>query len=1032
MKQLGAILFFLAISLEFSAQKISGATTSNEVQNSARSLPSLPKGLIFYEGFDNVQVPNLPANWTTFSAGNQAYMTGTAGNEFGQTNANGFWPVPNHGFFAFTNDDVCNCDKSIDLLSSKKFDFSEEDFLRIGFSAFQNGSGGQKAELQVKNSAAVWQTLFEIPSSSDWEDYSFVIPSTYYAPNFQFRFKYNDQGNYASGLAVDDIYISNKSSGQFALKEFYAIDGNLSASGHLGYSIPKGQARHAHLKFGGETKNSSLQSLNGRLKVEISGPISFLDTTSTYFFAPGDDVVIRFHEYETFTPYDSGAYSLSATLLTDSTDSNAQDNYFSSSFIVTDSVYSRTNGTSDGTGIWMVNEASRMGSVFQIYKTDTIKSMWISIHPTTTEGARFKIKIFDFNTLTSSIYSSAPIAITSSDLGKEIRVELDKVLSPGKYLFILESETNSSNRLVISSSSKNKSPKGISFYQNPGQPWTHLAYYPNFKLVFPIINSNCPGHIQASMKYESCPNAQDGRIDVEAKDVNFIPTYSWSNGAGNINHIENLASGSYQVVVTDANNCIYSRTFDLQPIDTLDINPTIELDSCGAGKASITLNTYGGQAPYKSYYNSNLILGSIRNLTQGSYPISIVDDNGCDLDTTVKVNGTDALNIAVGIQSSSCGSTNGKLSANALGTPPFQYIWNTGDSLNQIDGLSSGIYKLTVSDSINCAVAVTVFLNDSNSPVLSLVSKTDIACFGESSGSIKVGASGNNAPFHFAWSNSDTLNELLNVPAGVYEVSVSDSLGCTSYGSFSIENIGQPFSIDLIENGISCYGAQSGELRCLVNGGKKPYNYLWSPNGSVGNSISNLGVGDYSIIVTDNKGCTKAASTALQTQPEFFYTVDSIFGDTNGVATLDAGIFLSVYGGTPPYSYDWSNGFKGQDLKNVDTGFYSVVITDQFGCSIYFEKFLSNNPLGTQQSEVKQNISVALFPNPASITDLIHLKSNKEIESVMIHDILGKPVNSYLQYSKTEAEFEISTTGIYFVSVFLKGGEQETLRLITF
>lgn len=700
--------------------------------------------------------------------------------------------------------------------------------------------------------------------------------------------------------------------------------------------------------------------------------------------------------------------------------------------MVSDSIYSRTDGTSDGTGIWMVDEASRMGSVYQIFKSDTVQAIWIGIHPTTTVGARFKVKIFDFNTLTSSIYSSSPVAISSTDIGKSIRVELNKVLDPGKYLFILESETNVSNRLVISSTSKKKSPHGISYYQNPGQQWIHLAYFPNLSLVFPVVDENCPGHIQATVKNESCQGTSDGQIEVEAIDVNFLATYSWSNGAGNIDHIDNLEAGSYQVIVTDGNNCIYSRVFNLEIAQQIAVNPIIALDSCGTQKGAILLNASGGQEPLRTFLNGNAFVNKITHLSQGQYPINIVDDNGCDFDTTISLLGSSPLNIAVGIQPSSCAANNGKLSATAIGTPPFKYLWNTGDSVNNIQALESGIYELTVSDSINCSSSVKVFLNDSNAPVLNLLNTSDVECYGSETGSLEIGASGINSPFSFEWSNADTSYQLVDVNSGEYELTVTDSLGCKSFGSYSIQELGEPFFIDFIEQGIACHNNPTGSIKCLVNGGSKPYSFAWTPSVSTSNNITNLSEGDYALTITDNEGCTLSFSTKVYSQPPFFMTVDSIFGDTDGVSSLDASIYLSVFGGTPPYNYAWSNGNRFQDLVNVDTGFYSVHITDQFGCSLNYEKYLSNNPLGVDQLSSPELTSTKFFPNPGSIFNHFHLISDFEIRQIVVRDLLGRHAKYTCEINGKSGQLNFFSAGVHIVTVEFENGYRESLRLIVF
>ena len=173
----------------------------------------------------------------------------------------------------------------------------------------------------------------------------------------------------------------------------------------------------------------------------------------------------------------------------------------------------------------------------------------------------------------------------------------------------------------------------------------------------------------------------------------------------------------------------------------------------------------------------------------------------------------------------------------------------------------------------------------------------------------------------------------------------------------------KPFAIDLLEEGVNCFGENTGKLHVLIQGGSPPFDYVWTPAQSGTDEIIDLPTGEYAVSVSDNENCQKEASASIVTQPKFFTIIDSIFADSSNNGQNDAGIFLSVFGGTPPYRYDWSNGFTGQDLEQVDTGFYSVSIKDQFGCSLYFEKYLSNDPLGITTNAFEAALTV--FPNPA-------------------------------------------------------------------
>jgi hypothetical protein len=115
-----------------------------------------------------------------------------------------------------------------------------------------------------------------------------------------------------------------------------------------------------------------------------------------------------------------------------------------------------------------------------------------------------------------------------------------------------------------------------------------------------------------------------------------------------------------------------------------------------------------------------------------------------------------------------------------------------------------------------------------------------------------------------------------------------------------------------------------------VNGGIAPYTYTWS-NSATTQNISNVAAGTYSVIITDNNSCTQTASVTI-TQPTAIVgaaTASNVLcnGGTNGAANL------SVSGGTAPYTYAWSNSATTQNISNLGTGTYAVLVTDDNGCT---------------------------------------------------------------------------------------------------
>lgn len=130
----------------------------------------------------------------------------------------------------------------------------------------------------------------------------------------------------------------------------------------------------------------------------------------------------------------------------------------------------------------------------------------------------------------------------------------------------------------------------------------------------------------------------------------------------------------------------------------------------------------------------------------------------------------------------------------------------------------------------------------------------------------------------------------------------------------------------------TCNGANDYTAVAGVKYGATPYTYSWSPNVSSSATASNLTAGTYTITVSDANGCSMSSKITVSQPPLLTASVASIInvkchGEGDGGAMANAG------GGTSPYNYKWSNGGKMDTINGVDAGTYSVIISDNFGCS---------------------------------------------------------------------------------------------------
>ena len=273
-------------------------------------------------------------------------------------------------------------------------------------------------------------------------------------------------------------------------------------------------------------------------------------------------------------------------------------------------------------------------------------------------------------------------------------------------------------------------------------------------------------------------------------------------------------------------------------------------------------------------------------------------------------------------------STGSILSNVSGGTAPYTYSWDNGGSTPNISGLVSGTYSLTVTDDNGCVQSSSIQLNQSPQIVVS-EDVNDVLCYGLNSGSIELVVSGGSPTYTYAWDNGSSSSLINNLYSGTYIYTVTDKLGCEHDDTI---NVLEPsdISITLSSTDVLCNGGSNGEISSTISGGVTPYVFSWN-NGYVTPSISALSVGVYSLTVSDSNGCQKSGSVIINEPAELILDLDTVnvlcFGDSSGA------IHSNVNGGTPSYSYSWSNGYSSSSINNLIVGSYTLVVTDGNGCS---------------------------------------------------------------------------------------------------
>ncbi len=205
-----------------------------------------------------------------------------------------------------------------------------------------------------------------------------------------------------------------------------------------------------------------------------------------------------------------------------------------------------------------------------------------------------------------------------------------------------------------------------------------------------------------------------------------------------------------------------------------------------------------------------------------------------------------------------------------------------------------------------------------------------IACNGDSTGSLTASTTDAYGMSMYMWNNGAMTASINNLPAGMYSVMATDSIGCMDSAMITITEPAAIMVMDTIINP-SCNGDSTGAIMITsVTNGTAPYTYLWS-NGAVTMNVMNIPAGTYGATITDANGCMTMASYTV-IEPNAITITDTVNnvlcnGDSTGSIMI-----LSTIGGTAPYTYMWSNGAMTMNAMNVPAGTYTVTVTDANGC----------------------------------------------------------------------------------------------------
>lgn len=420
-------------------------------------------------------------------------------------------------------------------------------------------------------------------------------------------------------------------------------------------------------------------------------------------------------------------------------------------------------------------------------------------------------------------------------------------------------------------------------------------------------------------------------------------TYQWWPITGLSNPTINQPTATlqdsitYNLAVTDtAGKCFDTSSVKLY-LTTLEksndtaVCPGVQFQLFAQGNTSCVGGAIYQWTPANLVSNANAA-NPIASITQTTlFTVTFQDQCGCTITDSILVTKKEIDSLDVNLSVPTCGLQNGGIIIRAFGgDAPYQFSIDSGQTFTAdsvFGSLDNGIFDLLVLDNSGCYSSRTDTLQNT-APIVDSIKTKDLTCFESSDGVVEVFTTGGNYPLTYSVDGGNTYvstDSITGLTAGLKNIIVKAVDGCETFPRQRVLTQPNLLEFDLNESVVSCYDSLDGQLTVTPFGGTKPYSYSWStPNGS-DSTASNLGIGNYTVTLTDAHNC-QADSTYFVDQPSKLI-LDSInfvpitcHGYGNGILSL----FTS--GGNTGYTY------------SLDTGntFYTQNVFDSIGPFQYY------------------------------------------------------------------------------------------------
>lgn len=436
--------------------------------------------------------------------------------------------------------------------------------------------------------------------------------------------------------------------------------------------------------------------------------------------------------------------------------------------------------------------------------------------------------------------------------------------------------------------------------------------------------------------------------------------------------VTGLTCGTYNILLADENDCQLDTSVTIACPAALAYNPVVTSIPCfGYDNGSIVGNVSGGTGALTAVwtyngelfetFNGNSPLNvSITELDGGTYEITIVDANGCELTDTFEITEPDEYSATPTVTDASCfGFCDGTVVFDIVGgTGPFNITCNIlGGAAADPDALCAGDYQCVIEDDNGCLLTDTITVNEPTEITYESFIQSEL-CFNDCNGLIQLtNVQGSFGQFTYELTpNAGNCTgacagnsvEYTDLCAGVYDILIADVQGC----EMLVEDLElvAPGELQLIltPTNVTCFGLNNGEVDVTNIGGTEPFT-LTPGNLPVPTTITDLAPGTYTYTITDDNGCDDTEDVIITEPALLEASVISTQGPSCG-GDCDGNVVYDVIGGTTPYEFSLNptgiSGAVNGTVTSLCADLYEMIILDAFNCTDTIEfEIIEPDPL---------------------------------------------------------------------------------------